>query len=436
MSQSDTKRGRDVESKHNDDRAVRQRIDTTADETSVALPSSAAVASSFASSSLPSRLSLLGLAVVERQLILQSLDWRSLTRVASTCRQLRVESLHKEVGKFISNPSVDLSQLDRVNSNRANHASPLYRAHVSVGLMFPCPAGRSYAELMAKAALFPRIVFLDAGSLGASHTGVAWTEQRALHLLAQLLQVREVRIRSAIWLRSPAVQHALFGLPALTQLTVLSHRDPFSLIDAAVLRASNLTGIFFASITADHRLRALRLAPALRHIHLQPPTTGSLKRFCFIVPPTLERLTLDSFGEEACGSRATLKAFFTRAPRLQSIELSRCCVESFFQGMLDAGVGALPVLRRVWFAPQVGFDESEPAVEPSLLRRFLHRFPQVTVTISLDDSLLYAEAETRFGLWERVEVKIKKDPPPSPHASDDDEGSEVSELSDTEAANA
>ena len=94
MSQSDQKRGRDHETTGNaapsqtDDRSVRQRIE----------PASAAAVSSgrsFASSSLPSRLSLLGLAVVERQLILQSLDWESLVHVASTCRQLRVESFHK-----------------------------------------------------------------------------------------------------------------------------------------------------------------------------------------------------------------------------------------------------------------------------------------------------------------------------------------------------
>ena len=69
-----------------------------------AASTAASSGASFASCSLPRRLSLLGLAVVERQLILQSLDMTSLAHAALTCRRLCVESLHKEVGKFICKP--------------------------------------------------------------------------------------------------------------------------------------------------------------------------------------------------------------------------------------------------------------------------------------------------------------------------------------------
>ena len=220
MSQSETKRGRDsagnAASNQTDDRSVRQRIEPAA---SAAVPSD----HSFASSSLPPRLNLLGLAVVERQLILQSLDLTSFVHAASTCSRLRAESLHKEAGRILSKPSDAADQMDRVNSHRACHASPLYRAHISVSLEFPCPYGRSYAELLSKAALFRRIVYLDAeNQKDPLEPDVMWTEERALQLLAQLPQVREVAVRSPGWFECPALQHALFGLPSLTRLNLPS----------------------------------------------------------------------------------------------------------------------------------------------------------------------------------------------------------------------
>ena len=147
-------------------------------------------------------------------------------------------------------------------------------------------------------------------------------------------------------------------------------------------------------------------------------------------------MTLDLFEEWTCGSRATLKEFFLRTPRLQSLEISRACIEPFLQGVLDAGVVALSQLRNVLLHLSYLYV---PDVDSSLLRRLLHRFPQVTVTIGIDDAVLYADLKPRFGRWSRVEIEERfgMEPPPRPHASDDDD-SEVGEFSETEndAANA
>ena len=85
---------------------MHQQVDSTAVTSSSAAAPPATARAFFAgqqSLALPvPRLSLMRVAVVERQLIMQRLDIQSLTRIASTCAQLRAEASHKQVGKFIS----------------------------------------------------------------------------------------------------------------------------------------------------------------------------------------------------------------------------------------------------------------------------------------------------------------------------------------------
>lgn len=92
------------------DRFVRQRIDASSAPTAAAGLFSAMSASSSAafssvpdpsSAATPAPLSFLRLAVVERQLIMEGLDFTSLARLACTCKQLRSESLHPASGRIL-----------------------------------------------------------------------------------------------------------------------------------------------------------------------------------------------------------------------------------------------------------------------------------------------------------------------------------------------
>lgn len=83
-------------------------------------------------------------------------------------------------------------------------------------------------------------------------------------------------------------------------------------------------------------------------------------------------------------------------------------------------------------------------VEPDplfpIFRRFLHRFPQVTVLLEFLDAAWFDAEElravqTRYVGWARVEMLSSETGeaigvPLSPHASDDDEGSDVEDLTE------
>ena len=64
------------------------------------------MSSTVAHNSIPtaSPRTMLTLAVVERQLIMQGLEMRSLCRLASTCKHMRAEAMHREAGKFMHDP--------------------------------------------------------------------------------------------------------------------------------------------------------------------------------------------------------------------------------------------------------------------------------------------------------------------------------------------
>ena len=130
----------------------------------------AAAASSSLSSALAAVSYFLRLAVVERQLVMQCLDLRSLARLASACKQMRRESLSKEVGKFINDLCGIPYRALSINGHHSAHDSPLFRKHAPMTLR--CRGFRNAESLMQKATQFSRI-----GSFEADDS-FAWTEKQ------------------------------------------------------------------------------------------------------------------------------------------------------------------------------------------------------------------------------------------------------------------
>lgn len=102
-------------------------------------------------------------------------------------------------------------------------------------------------------------------------------------------------------------------------------------------------------------------------------------------------------------------------------------IAPLLQGMLDAGVPALPSLSCVHFD-----NSAVGGLDNDLLRRFMHKFSETIVRFEFSHDLGghlltdHYELARRFGRWPRVEVEPEPtDDPPSPHSSDDESESEV-----------
>ena len=310
---------------------MRQRVDSAAVASSSAAASAATARASVAgqlSPALPvSRLSLMQLAVVERQLVMQLLDIRSLTRIASTCAQLRGESLHKQAGKFIS----QCSHHCEVNCEDAAHASALFRTHVPVQLTLYAEEDVSAdTSALIDKATFSRITELQLLS-------DAWSEMHALELLAQpwTNSITLLRVSSTKWLASPAVQHALFALSNLTSLHLnLYLVESYPLLGSAVSQATKATTTtLFMRMGQESLVRGLRTAPALRTLKLfvskqyGDAREESIAPLIWLMPPTLTCLRLHAFFN-CSPPRSTLKTMFVRLPQLHTLCTTlgpRCC---------------------------------------------------------------------------------------------------------------
>lgn len=156
------------------------------------------------------------------------------------------------------------------------------------------------------------------------------------------------------------------------------------------------------------------------------------------MPRSLTELHLHGLAvERTLTPRSMLKAMFTRLPELRFLCAAFMEMAPLLQGMLDAGADALPHLRRV----QCDNGSVEKLVEAhALLRRYLHKFPAVHVhfdyTLDLDDGRPDAKVIAHhYGRWPRVTVDpAPGNPPPSPHASDDEPESDVEPAADPHEA--
>lgn len=210
------------------------------------------------------------------------------------------------------------------------------------------------------------------------------------------------------------------------------------LLKSAVAKARRLTSVCVLVDPQDARfLRALRVAPSLTDLHLRPAEEDGQVQgqpfgdLAWCLPPTLRSLSLNDFdASEEAAPRSALKAFFQRTPLLRELHTSWMLLAPLIQGMLDAGVEALPMLRHVECA-----NLWKDGLTAPLLRRFLHRFPKVHVDLFLPENNALELDEYQFiatfSDWPRVSVDpMPSNGPPSPHASDDESGSDVEAASD------
>ena len=351
--------------------------------TSIAAPASP----SFHS---PCARSLMTLAVVERQLIMQGLDFRSLARLSSTCHQMQVESLHKEAGKFIPEPVWPLCVLsdDRPSSSAGRaHASPLFRMHAPVRLSFlkwdwtPMTLAQREA-LSLKAARFLRINQLSFGRTEK------WTEIEALRLLAQpgIQSVTLVESGWSAWPGRSAVLRALFSLPQLTSVNLnLELGVTASVLMVSALSMAPKLRILDLSLSEPSARESLHDVPAASPAS---PTDRLTPLLCGL-PPTLTALTLKSPWQQSSSPPASvIKTMLLALPLLQHLTTRRINVVPLLQGLLDAGTDVLARLCRVEWQ-ESGIDDVS-----ALLPLFLASFPSVIISLqpTYDDD---AEHELR-----------------------------------------
>ena len=155
------------------------------------------------------------------------------------------------------------------------------------------------------------------------------------------------------------------------------------LLGSAVSQATKLTtAVLSLSLGKESLARGIRGAPALAnlelHVSKQHGGAGreSLAPLIWLMPPTLTALGLRAPFPNSL-PRPSVKTMFVRLPRLRTLHTS-LDAEMLIQGMLDAGPSALPDLRRVEFNGIV--ERARP------LRRFLHKFPTLTLRFGPVDS--------------------------------------------------
>ena len=317
------------------------------------------------------------------------------------------------------------------------HSSPLFRAQTPALLDLSwwgdVPDGE-FAKLASRAESFARITRLRIDTFSER----LWSESQLMSLLYKpcLQRVSEVHVRSPAWIRSEASQLELLSLPALTSLSVCLDSDflPTDCLLKSAVMATQLTTVRCQlHVKATHFLRALRFAPTLASLRLEAQNWDPLGPLIWNVPPSTQELVLTSLALAApATSRSALKTLFARLRQLRLLRTEWMDVAPVLQGLLDAGAPSLPHLARVVFR-----DGCLTGLTVDLLRRFLHRFPLLTVRFESsiprpNDSSLAA----MFAGWLRVELPAPSGgaaAPPVPHPSDDEPESVVALITDPDA---
>lgn len=418
----------------NADRTVRQRVDdASATSTGTAATSSLIEPSPFTHALRPS---LMRLAVVERQLIMQLLDFKSLARVSRTSRQLLQESLHPQAGCFIP----ELDGLQSTVSYLTMEAPPglssrqtirrscrLFQMHVVCTLSAIVDKRLSHTHqaealntLLEDAARCRKVRSLDLPGTGHDRfaAGFQYPEEFAMQILSSpvVQSVRAVKLPHGdphVWTRTAVIRRAICQLPALTSIE-LSSTAVERLTDDLALA----TGV--RHCVCQVMSRDLRQLQPLCKMNLVNLTLSGMHGG----PPHVQALALPSLTSLAIRnanqiSHAQSRALFSQIHALRELVVSNCSsVDSLLLGAGDIGVAGLPALRRC-----VILGEEPP--ETRSVRRFIHRCPQVTsfvFDLSEDDD--DGEGLTilrKFGAWgPPVEVNIgayQKRPAPS---ADDD----------------
>lgn len=370
--------------------------------------------------------SLMSLAVVERQLIMQGLDFKSLASIHCCSKQLQAETLHSQAGTYLSEDlSVGHVYLDdNPIPHCSAHNSQLYRAQVPVTLNVLSNQSHSVDEYRLQIdAVFLRLVgFRKLRKLILTYS--LWPKEIANYFFhhSQLESIETVDVRLSslfLWASNEEVQRTLFSLPRLTDLVL---RGDCRLLHAsAAALASSLYSCSLLQIESlDLRqLQSLSHLP-IKRLMLQARFMGleGEPHAQTLQLPQLTSLTLNRCDDI---NRTQARALFSGLPALQEYisEATNQNPNSVLLGLSDMGDAALPALRRC-----VIQSISVPA--SSVIRRLLHRFPRLHSlqfrTTPCDVIPFY----TTFARWPRISFTwtpslpmVETLPIPQPSADDD-----------------
>ena len=325
--------------------------------------------------------SFLGLAVVERQLIMQQLDFQSLSRVYRCSRQLRGEALHPRAGSSLVLGSGSDSfgrPVSRFQQGLSFYwlddgidyrSCTLARAQLPVSLSVlnysaAPPAGPdTVAAITARLSLFSKVHRLELGNM-------QWTEAMALQLLQHkafsTVHTVNVVYGGSIWVAHSLTQRALFSLPSLTNLTFECSLDYFA--PGILSAASRLRALGLPITSGDFRiLLPLCSLPSLQILTLQSVKIRNPKHVCVLPLPQLTQLTIC---DAHYLSHAHARALFSQLPALSNLSIVEANASILLLGCGDAGQAGLPALRRCRVS-----GSGVPSVEA--VHRFLYRFPRL-----------------------------------------------------------
>ena len=378
------------------------------------------------------------LALVERQLVLQHLDYTSLARALCTCRQLAVEALHPQSGKFIQTqsdfpPKIAQAVLFAPLEPSPLHASPLFRAHMPIEIRLTSEHAKDIPGLLAQLARFKRL-----HELVLWEAGHGWTEQQALQFLrapvAQSLRLVWGLTPDSIWFDSIAVQRTVLALPFLHMLSCdFDCELKLPLDKDALAEARMLRDLTIELPVCDHRgLAAFAAVPHLTHLLVM--FVGSIAAEappCTTTIPTLTVLSLDVRKSAANGdpTRAQLRALLTGFPKLEVLQTENFNhPESVLRSCLALGADKLPALR---YLDIVG----RGSVSVALLGRFLVQFPAVEqVKFRFTDDANGEQAWSMLKTWGQCPrvliVPPSNGPPELPNPDEQQHASDTEELAE------
>ena len=296
--------------------------------------------------------SLMRLALVERQLVMQMLDYTALARIMCTCRQLSAESLHPQSGKFIqsqTNFPLNISEaLDLRHPFQPHemHASPLFCAHMPMNICL-ITLDADIPDLIVRLTRFKRIRELDLWDAG-------WPEEQALHfvespVVQSVKQVWGLR-PGLVWLDSKAVQRAIFALPLLHKISCYLFHDCTVVLDSDALANARMLREAVIDMPVNHYrvLAPLAAAPQLRDLKLlldrgriSPDDPSPIAYI-----PSLASLSLSVRSRDAYPNVLTMCALLAGFPQLIFLQ-----VEDFgdpeivLRSCLSIGAVQLPALR-------------------------------------------------------------------------------------------
>lgn len=325
--------------------------------------------------------SLMRLAVVERQLIMQSLDIISLCRFATTCKQVATEALAPASGKFLSAPPAKPFAVRSYSTDIPSHRCALIRAHMPINLRMDrldemVENALDIESFFVKAASLKRIVELSLWS-----SPKTWTESDAMRVISLVPNVRTIwGVRSgSIWLQNARVRDALFSLPHIGFIG-LSTTDPGDALPASTLAlALQLHTLMIEMSSPPHifAFSSLTALPQLTHLQLYLIRRSLSREQKWPLLPLVTHLTITGDdGYFYAPSDIEFRPVMASFPNITQLSLDRCFTPC--EAIIELGGAiAFPALRMLSY-------EGGEQMSDKLESQFKAAFPlcqiQFTVT--------------------------------------------------------